>query len=34
MKYQPIKGDKVDEKMAVFINNFELDVPLLRVGDG
>ena len=34
IKYQPIKGDKVDEKMAAFINNFDLDVPLLRVGDG
>lgn len=34
LKYQPIKGDRVDEKMAVFINDFDLDVPLLRVGDG
>ena len=34
IKYVPIKGDKVDEKMAVYINNFELDVPIQRIGDG
>lgn len=34
LKYQPVKGDKVDEKMAVYINNFDLDVPLQRLGDG
>lgn len=28
LKYQPFKGDKVDEKMAIYINNFDLDVPL------
>lgn len=34
LKYQPVKGDKVDEKMAAYINNFDLDVPLQRLGDG
>lgn len=33
-KYTPIKGDKVDEKMAVYINNFDMDVPIQRLGDG
>jgi hypothetical protein len=33
-KYIPIKGDKVDEKMAVYINEFELDVPFHRIGEG
>ena len=30
----PVKGDKVDERMAAYINNFDLDVPLQRLGDG
>lgn len=34
VKYAPIKGDKVDEKMAMYINNFELDIPIQRIGDG
>ena len=34
LKYQPVKGDKVDERMAAYINNFALDVPLQRLGDG
>ena len=34
LKYQPVKGDKVDERMAAYINNFDLDVPLQRLGDG
>ena len=34
MKYIPIKGDKVDELMAVYMNNFDLDVPIQRLGDG
>jgi hypothetical protein len=29
-----MKGDKVDEKMAVYINNFDMDVPMQRLGDG
>ena len=33
-KYTPIKGDKVDEKMAVYINNFDMDIPIQRLGDG
>jgi len=32
--YIPMKGDKVDEKMAHYINNFELDIPIQRLGDG
>ena len=34
LKYQPVKGDKVDERMAAYINGFDLDVPLQRLGDG
>jgi len=33
-KYVAIKGDKVDEKMAVYINNFDMDIPIQRLGDG
>lgn len=33
-KYIPIKGDKVDEKMATYINDFALDVPFHRIGEG
>lgn len=33
-KYTPLKGDAVDELMAQYINNFELDVPIQRIGDG
>jgi hypothetical protein len=29
-----MKGDKVDEKMAQYINNFDLDIPIQRIGDG
>jgi len=28
IRYAPTKGDKVDEKMAHYINNFDLDVPM------
>ena len=28
--YIPIRGDKVDEKIADFINAYELDIPLTR----
>lgn len=28
IKYNHIKGDKVDEKMAMYINNFDLDIPV------
>lgn len=34
VKYNPVKGDKVDEKMAVYINAFDMDVPMQRLGDG
>ena len=34
MKYIPFKGDKVDEKMAVYMNNFDMDVTMQRLGDG
>ena len=34
VKYIPVKGDKVDEKMAIYINNFDMDVPMQRLGDG
>ena len=34
VKYVPVKGDKVDEKMAIYINNFDMDVPMQRLGDG
>ena len=27
-KYIPVKGDKVDEKMAIYMNNFDMDVPM------
>jgi len=30
----PVKGDKVDELMAVYMNTFPLDVPIQRLGDG
>ena len=33
-KYVPVKGDRVDELMAQYVNNFELDVPVQRLGDG
>jgi len=33
-KYNPLKGDKIDERMSVYINNFELDVPLQRIAEG
>ena len=33
-KYIPVKGDKVDEKMATYMNNFDMDVPMQRLGDG
>lgn len=33
-KYSAAKGDRVDELMAQYINQFELDVPLQRIGDG
>ena len=33
-KYIPVKGDKVDEKMAGYMNNFDMDVPMQRLGDG
>jgi len=33
-KYSASKGDRVDELMAQYINGFELDVPLIRIGDG
>ena len=32
--YIPIRGDKVDEKIADFINGYELDIPLTRQGEG
>lgn len=34
VKYNPTKGDRVDEKMAHYINKFDLDVPMQRIGDG
>lgn len=34
VRYIPVKGDKVDEKMAVYMNNFDMDVPMQRLGDG
>ena len=33
-RYIPLKGDKVDEKMATYINDFDLDIPFHRVGEG
>jgi DNA repair exonuclease SbcCD ATPase subunit len=33
-KYIPVKGDKVDEKMAGYMNNFDMNVPMQRLGDG
>jgi hypothetical protein len=34
IRYIPIKGDRVDELMAAYMNNFDLDVPIQRLGDG
>jgi len=34
VKYIPVKGDKIDERMAIYINNFELDVPVQRIAEG
>jgi len=34
IKYIPVKGDKTDERMAVYMNNFDLDVPMVRTGEG
>jgi hypothetical protein len=34
MRYVPVRGDKVDEKMAVYMNNFDMEVPMQRLGDG
>lgn len=34
VRYIPVKGDKVDEKMAVYMNNIDMDVPMQRLGDG
>lgn len=32
--YNYLKGDRVDELIAQYINGFDLDVPLVRLGDG
>ena len=32
--YLPVRGDKVDEKIAEYINNFDLEIPLQRISDG
>lgn len=34
VKYVPVKGDKTDERMAIYMNNFDLDVPMIRQGEG
>jgi hypothetical protein len=34
VKYVPVKGDKTDERMAIYMNNFDLDVPMVRTGEG
>ena len=34
VKYIPVKGDRVDELMAAYMNNFDLDVPIQRLGEG
>ena len=34
VKYIPVKGDKTDERMAIYMNNFDLDVPMVRSGEG
>jgi len=33
-KYNSVKGDAVDEKMAYYLNQFDLDIPVQRIGDG
>ena len=33
-KYKPIKGDQIDEIMALNFNNCDLNVPLQRVSEG
>jgi len=34
IKYNAVKGDRTDEVMAMYMNNFELDVPMMRQGEG
>ena len=34
VKYNPVKGDRTDEIMAQYMNNFDLDVPMIRQGEG
>lgn len=34
VKYIPIKGDRIDELMAAYLNNFELDIPFQRLSEG
>ena len=33
-KYAAVQGDRVDEFMAQYMNNFDLDIPVQRLGDG
>lgn len=32
--YKPIKGDAVDELMAVYLNGMKMPLPVKRMGDG
>lgn len=34
VKYIPIKGDRIDELMAAYLNNFDLDIPFQRLNEG
>ena len=32
--YIPVKGDKVDEKIAEHVNKFEMEIPIQRLSEG
>lgn len=34
IRYVPVKGDKTDEIMAMYMNNFDMEVPMARQGEG
>lgn len=33
-KYQSIKGDEIDEAMARIVNNLNIKLPIIRIGNG
>lgn len=32
--YKSVKGDQVDEAMEILINRFNVNLPVIRIGDG